>query len=500
MQKIRNFLWDDLYVAAIILIALLCFGCAGDDDDDEPADTPKSETGLFVDSPVQGMSYVSGSQSGITGSDGKFRYEKGKSIIFKIGDIVIGNEAFPKPIMTPVDLVEGATDHTDPAATNISRFLQTLDENSNPNDGIVISEQIRNNAMGKILDFRSDEYDFEKSARSVIEKLFSNDPPALISARKAQDHLYKSIRSLVETTRDDKGVWFISGKEHLYSTFEAMGYAVATDRLWQAEMYRRTARGRLAEILGDSQLETDIFMRTTGYSDQELQEGFEELDTESKAIITAYVAGFNRRIAEIQDDNLLLPYEFSALGYLPEDWNVSDVLAWLALLLRNFDPEGFDKDPVQVKNAALYQDLVSKFPNDFQGMFDDLRWTDDPDALTCISKVGSRQSAVGGWQSAVGSRQSATGSWQSAVGSRQLAVGSRQPVISFRRAADDMASARTRIIENLKKINAYVKMGSYAWVVSGKKTASGNPIIYSGPQMGFSAPSIALEGSIRAGA
>ena len=45
-------------------------------------------------------------------------------------------------------------------------------------------------------------------------------------------------------------------------------------------------------------------------------------------------------------------------------------------------------------------------------------------------------------------------------------------------------------------------MGSYAWVVSGKKTASGNPIIYSGPQMDhafqFSVPSIVTEGSIKA--
>jgi penicillin amidase len=53
------------------------------------------------------------------------------------------------------------------------------------------------------------------------------------------------------------------------------------------------------------------------------------------------------------------------------------------------------------------------------------------------------------------------------------------------------------VIDNLKKINAYVHMGSYAWVVSGSKTADGNPIIYSGPQMGFSVPSITCEGSIK---
>jgi penicillin amidase len=54
-------------------------------------------------------------------------------------------------------------------------------------------------------------------------------------------------------------------------------------------------------------------------------------------------------------------------------------------------------------------------------------------------------------------------------------------------------------VEKLKSINAYVKMGSHGWVVSGDRTASGNPILYSGPQMGFETPSIITEGSIRAG-
>ncbi|MEZ4550571.1 MAG: penicillin acylase family protein [Desulfobacterales bacterium] len=48
----------------------------------------------------------------------------------------------------------------------------------------------------------------------------------------------------------------------------------------------------------------------------------------------------------------------------------------------------------------------------------------------------------------------------------------------------------------LEKINALPKMGSYAWVLSGKKTASGRVTIYSGPQMGFDTPAICQEGSI----
>jgi penicillin amidase len=53
--------------------------------------------------------------------------------------------------------------------------------------------------------------------------------------------------------------------------------------------------------------------------------------------------------------------------------------------------------------------------------------------------------------------------------------------------------------QTMEALGARVKMGSYAWAISGDKTASGNPIVYSGPQMGFSTPSIVTEGSIRGG-
>jgi len=63
----------------------------------------------------------------------------------------------------------------------------------------------------------------------------------------------------------------------LYDSFEAMGYCVAKDRLWQAEVYRRSSRGTLAEIFGREQLDTDIFIRTIGYTEEELQAGFNAL-------------------------------------------------------------------------------------------------------------------------------------------------------------------------------------------------------------------------------
>jgi len=290
----------------------------------------------------------------------------------------------------------------------------------------------------------------------------------------------------VTTTRDDKGVWLITGSEHakLYDVFEAMGYAVATDRLWQAETFRRSAHGRLAEIFGASQLAQDKLVRITGYSDQELQDGFSSLGREEQDVINGYVAGFNRRIAEIRKNPSLLPFEFSAVGITNvtlEDWTYKDVLAWASLMMRNFDCEA--QATGQIDNAALYQGLMATY-GAAQGtrMFEDLRWVNDPDALTYIPKPLMVSRA------------------QISTEAILTPLMENPPSLpDLGEVAKSMAETRSQIDENLKKINAYVKMGSYAWAIKGSKTASGNPILYSGPQMGFTVPSVIGEGSIMAG-
>ena len=90
---------------------------------------------------------------------------------------------------------------------------------------------------------------------AVVVPAFAEDPP-------------------VQTTRDERGVWFIEGGD-LYDVSEAMGYAVATDRLWQMDLYRRQGRGTLsellgAELLGQNFINTDMFLRNWLYSEEEL--------------------------------------------------------------------------------------------------------------------------------------------------------------------------------------------------------------------------------------
>jgi len=294
----------------------------------------------------------------------------------------------------------------------------------------------------------------------------------------------------LEITRDDKGVWFITGPEDasLYEVFEAMGYAVASDRLWQLEQYRRTGRGRLSEILGPGMVGVDTYLRTRAYSDEELQAFFDNLDPDSQAMIQGYLDGINRRIARVIWYRVE-PYEFKAIALqklisgdltpVLEPWTVIDLMGWVTVLQRDFDREANSRK--ETNNAALFNDLADNFPADYLDMFEDLRWLNDPDALTYIP---------GGKGAAPDSVDTAASPLS---GNKDLTFP------DLRKTAADMEKIRNEVVESLKSINAYVKMGSYGWVVSGDKTASGNPILYSGPQMGFPVPSIVVEGSIRAG-
>lgn len=288
----------------------------------------------------------------------------------------------------------------------------------------------------------------------------------------------------VEISRDDKGVWFITGsdKVSLYRVFKAMGYAVATDRLWQMELYRRQALGRLAEIFGSEQLSTDIYLRTIGYSQEELDQAVNSLKKETRNVIQGYADGINSRIKEIENDPSFLPAEFQILtGAAPEKWTCQDILAWTAMMQRNFDAEALNS--TQIENVTLLQTLIRTYgPEQGRGMFNDLRWTNDPAAQTYIT------------DRPVGHPGQHKAPFLKYVKGSAAVSGTR-----FDRVSDSIRNRRENVVKKLKKINAFVKMGSYAWVVSGKLTDTGNPMIYSGPQMGFSVPAIVTEGSIRAG-
>jgi hypothetical protein len=93
------------------------------------------QTGVLVDSAVQGMNYsTSSGLSGVTDSTGRFSYLPGDQVSFRLSGVML--PATPgRPVITPLDLV-GASSPDDPAAVAIARLLQSLDADGNPDNGL----------------------------------------------------------------------------------------------------------------------------------------------------------------------------------------------------------------------------------------------------------------------------------------------------------------------------------------------------------------------------
>jgi surface antigen len=155
--------------------------------------------GQFIDSAVSGLNYSSGGQTGITDVNGTFTYEVGKPVTFSVGGIVIGT-AGGKATITPVDLVSGAVDHTDPIVTNIASFLQALNANDNLKNGITITDVTRFLAAGNSINFSQSTSQFAQDThvQSVVSNLTSANPlgaQKLPDTTTAQNHLAASIKS-----------------------------------------------------------------------------------------------------------------------------------------------------------------------------------------------------------------------------------------------------------------------------------------------------------------
>ena len=133
--------------------------------------TPEGvQTGSFIDSPVCGLQYDTPRWSGLTGPDGTFNYQPGETVTFSIGNVVLGS-AQAKRFVTPLDLVPGATDLRDPCVVNICRFLQSLDHDNNPGNGITISSETRDFLQGFSVNFTDPEFEQNPDVQRLFEEL-----------------------------------------------------------------------------------------------------------------------------------------------------------------------------------------------------------------------------------------------------------------------------------------------------------------------------------------
>jgi len=131
------------------------------------------------------------------------------------------------------------------------------------------------------------------------------------------------ILDKVKIRRDRRGIPYIEAANDRDLYF-AQGYATASDRLWQMDFFRRTARGELAEILGPDTLEIDKLHRVYGFR-RVAEKLFERASISTRTALESYAAGVNAFIKQCDAESL--PLEFRVLKYQPNDWTAVDSLA-----------------------------------------------------------------------------------------------------------------------------------------------------------------------------
>jgi penicillin G amidase len=127
----------------------------------------------------------------------------------------------------------------------------------------------------------------------------------------------------VTITRDAYGVPNVRAGSAGDAWF-GVGYAVAQDRLVELELFRRSTQGRLAELLGESRLQSDIVARRDYYTPKELRAQLRKLPARLRARFDAYAAGVNAWMARVAADPALRPREFELLGLVPKPWTALD--------------------------------------------------------------------------------------------------------------------------------------------------------------------------------
>jgi len=130
------------------------------------------------------------------------------------------------------------------------------------------------------------------------------------------------VAARVQIARDEQGIPHITASSD-HDLFFGFGFATAQDRLFQLDLLRRRALGRLAEVLGPGAVESDLTSRTVGLHLTAGRE-WEQLPAETRLLVEAWSAGVNAFREQVLGR---LPIEFDLLGYVPEPWRPVDCLA-----------------------------------------------------------------------------------------------------------------------------------------------------------------------------
>ncbi|MFT2815768.1 penicillin acylase family protein [Leifsonia sp. A12D58] len=279
------------------------------------------------------------------------------------------------------------------------------------------------------------------------------------------------LGSDVTVYRDDAGIPQIVAQSSS-DLFRAQGYVHAQDRFWEMDFRRHVTSGRLAELFGESQVDTDVFVRTLGWraiAEQEVA----LLDPVTLGYYQAYADGVNAYLDTHSGADLSLEYAVLDLqnsGYTPEKWTPADSVAWLKAmawdLRSNLDDE--------IDRALLSTDMSAS----------------DVDELHPAYSWATQPTIVGGMPAVVADPlPDADGEGESETDSTGIALAPLGAPLSTLRAA------LSSVPELLGPAGGGI--GSNSWVVSGTHTDTGKPLLANDPHLGPALPSVWYQVGLR---
>ena len=139
----------------------------------------------------------------------------------------------------------------------------------------------------------------------------------------------QGLNADVEIVRDDAGI------PHIYAStahdlFVAQGYVHAQDRFWQMDTWRHIGAGRLSEMFGEDQVETDAFLRTMGWVELAAKQ-YSRTSELGRTALAGYTAGVNAYLGQRSPAELGFEYtvmEAVNRNYTPEPWTAIDSILW----------------------------------------------------------------------------------------------------------------------------------------------------------------------------
>ena len=290
----------------------------------------------------------------------------------------------------------------------------------------------------------------------------------------------------VTVRRDAHGVPHIEAASQ-DDLFVAQGYITAQDRLWQMDLYRRNANGELAEILGASLVNHDIARRVLGFR-QTAHRVYDHLPADDHRRLDDYARGVNLFIAQHQDT---LPVEFRLLMYKPQPWSGADSISVAVTMVDTLDSHW----NVKLSREAIAAKLNN--PKLEADLYPVGSWRDRPPTGEVVDLTQPRPTPPPASDDEDDDRTQASDST-----SHCLLNSPRchpEPTSPQATTGEGSAANQTalRALLGLPDCDR-CSPGSNNWVISGKHTASGKPLLSNDMHLGLTSPNIWYMADLRA--